>query len=169
MCRWCFGREREISGGGDDGTCRGEIKANVGERSNWNNSCVAGDRVEESNRFKNGQDGENGVRNNGKNDVRKDRKNGKEDDDWVFDVDSNSNNEGNREIKANVRERSDGNNSGDGKIAGDRVKESNHLKNGQDGRNFVRNDGKNDVCNNGKNDVCKDRKNGKENDDWVLA
>ncbi len=37
----------------------------------------------------------NGVRNNGKNDICNNRKNGKEDDDWVFDVDSNSNNEGN--------------------------------------------------------------------------
>ena len=68
-------------GGGDDGTCCGEIKANVGKRSDWNNSCTPGDRVEESNCFKNDQDGENCVRNNGKNDVCKDRKNGKEDDD----------------------------------------------------------------------------------------
>ena len=45
------------------------------------------------------QDGENGVRDNGKNDVCKGRENGKEDDDWVFDVDSD--NKGNREeIKA---------------------------------------------------------------------
>jgi hypothetical protein len=37
----------------------------------------------------------NGVCNNGKNDICNDRKNGKEDDDWVTDVDSDSNNEGN--------------------------------------------------------------------------
>ena len=37
----------------------------------------------------------NGVCHNGKNDICNDRKNGKEDDDRVFDVDSNSNNEGN--------------------------------------------------------------------------
>ena len=36
----------------------------------------------------------NGVFNKGKNDICNDRKNGKEDDDWVFDVDSDSNNEG---------------------------------------------------------------------------
>jgi hypothetical protein len=34
---------------------------------------------------------ENGVHNYGKNDICNNRKNGKEDDDWVFDVDSNSN------------------------------------------------------------------------------
>ncbi len=38
---------------------------------------------------------ENGVCNNGKNGICNDRKNEKEDDDWEFDVDSNSNNEGN--------------------------------------------------------------------------
>jgi hypothetical protein len=31
------------------------------------------------------------------NDIRNDRKNGKEDDDWVFDVDNDSNNEGDSE------------------------------------------------------------------------
>jgi hypothetical protein len=36
----------------------------------------------------------NGVFNKGKNDICNDRKNGKEDDEWVFDIDSNSNHEG---------------------------------------------------------------------------
>ncbi len=37
---------------------------------------------------------ENGIHNNGKNDICNNRKNGKEDDDWVFDVDSDSDIEG---------------------------------------------------------------------------
>jgi hypothetical protein len=55
---------------------------------------TAGDLVKESNRGKDSRDGKNGVRNNSKNDIRNDRKNGKEEDDWVFGVDSDSNNEG---------------------------------------------------------------------------
>ena len=89
----------EIRGGGDDGTCRrGEIKAkaHIGERSDWSdsdNGKIAADRVKKSNRGKHGRDGENGVRNNGKNDICNKRKNGKKEDDWIFDVDSDSNNE----------------------------------------------------------------------------
>ena len=90
---------KEIPDGGEDATGCGEIKAKAnGERTDWNNSgngkIAVGNLVKESNCGKNGRDGENGVRYNGKNDIGNDRKNGKEDDDWVFDVDSGSNNEG---------------------------------------------------------------------------
>ena len=40
-------------------------------------------------------DGEDGVCHNGQDDIHDDGNNGKEDDDWVFDVDSDSDNEGN--------------------------------------------------------------------------
>ena len=87
-----------LPGGGDDGTCRrGEIKAKaqVGKRSDrktTGNGRIAGDRVNKSNRGKHGRGGENGVRNNGKDDIRNDRKNRDNDSEWFLDVDSNSDN-----------------------------------------------------------------------------
>jgi hypothetical protein len=62
--------------------------------ADWNDSGdgkIAGDRVKESNRGKHdGRDGENGVHNSDTNDVCIDRKNEKEDEDWAFGIDSDS-------------------------------------------------------------------------------
>jgi hypothetical protein len=44
----------------------------------------------------------NGVRTDGKDDICNYRKNGKEEDDWVIDIDSNSKNEGNSEGSSGV-------------------------------------------------------------------
>ena len=109
-----------------------------------------------SNRGKHGRDGGNGVRNDGKLDVRMDGKNGREDDAWVFDVDSDSDDEGPCLLDCTI---DDG---GDGKIAGDCVEGSNCGENVQDGKNGV-------LCNDGKNDVrYNQKKNGKEDDAWVF-
>ena len=87
----------------------GESARNKRAFSSSGNGKIAGDGVNNRNHGKKGWDGEDGLRNDGKDDGCKDRKDGREGDDWVFSIDSDTDDEGNCKDRNDGREGDDRN------------------------------------------------------------
>ena len=87
----------------------GESARNKRAFASSGNGKIAGDGVKDRKHGKRGWDGENGLHNDGKDDGCRVRKVGREGDDWVFSIDSDTDDEGDCKDRKNGREGDDRN------------------------------------------------------------